>query len=272
MQRDCLLLGDCVEVIREIPSDHFHAILTSVPYDNVKTYGMPGCWTWAKFEQLAPELLRVLRVGGVLLWQVQNQIRKNRESLTAEKQKLFFADVGFQPWQTLITRHAGLRYPTIRVKRYGWAPCYTFVLSKGALTTFNPLNDQESTPYLRRITRCLPDGRRERSNPTYCNTGFKQRNNVWLYGANQTPDMWARSHPALMHEGLCQDLIQSYTNQGDLILDPFMGAGTTGKMAILNSRHYVGIELSPEFYKMSARRVKLAERLRFHRSIAGRIG
>jgi site-specific DNA-methyltransferase (adenine-specific) len=90
--------------------------------------------------------------------------------------------------------------------------------------------------------------------------GKKLRNkwNVWVYevGYNKTTlDKESYLHPAMFPEKLVQDHVLSWSNAGDIIYDPFMGSGTTAKMALLNGRNYIGSEISSEYVDIAEQRL-----------------
>ena len=66
-------------------------------------------------------------------------------------------------------------------------------------------------------------------------------------------------HPTQKSLKLMQEIIKIHTNKDDLILDPFMGSGTTGEAAISLGRKFIGIEKNPEFYKLSKERIEKIE-------------
>ena len=91
-------------------------------------------------------------------------------------------------------------------------------------------------------------------------TGKATRNkgNVWRYGAGymkSTTDKQAFEHPAMFPEALARDHILSWSNEGDIVLDCFTGSGTTLKMAKMLNRHYLGIEISPEYVTLAEKRL-----------------
>ena len=81
---------------------------------------------------------------------------------------------------------------------------------------------------------------------------FRLRNNIWKYSTSFNDKT---SHPAVFPEKLAEDHIKSWTNEGDLVLDPFMGSGTTAKMAMINKRNYIGFERNKDYYEESLLRV-----------------
>ena len=136
-----------------------------------------------------------------------------------------------------------------------------FVFCKGRPRSFNPIKDQpthsgagklNSGNTARQVNGAI------KSTGSYITNEFKIRHNVWKYdvGKNKdTKDAIAMSHPARFPELLAQDHILSWSNEGDTVLDPFMGSGTTGKMALLNNRDFIGIELSEEYFEIAQNRI-----------------
>ena len=78
-------------------------------------------------------------------------------------------------------------------------------------------------------------------------------------GGISTKDKIAYNHTAIFPEKLAADQINTWSNEGDLIYDPFMGSGTTAKMAILNNRNYIGSEISKEYCEIAEQRIKMWE-------------
>ena len=99
---------------------------------------------------------------------------------------------------------------------------------------------------------------------------FSPRFNIWRYKDTDVSTIWkyncgknystkdkvAYEHPAIFPELLCEDIIKVFSLEGDVVLDPFMGSGTTAKMAKKNNRDYIGFEISKEYTDIIKRRVK----------------
>jgi site-specific DNA-methyltransferase (adenine-specific) len=86
--------------------------------------------------------------------------------------------------------------------------------------------------------------------------------NIWKYSTglgNTTKDKIAFNHPAVFPEQLARDHIKSWSKENDIILDPMCGSGTTCKIAIELNRKFIGIEISPEYCKISEERIKIIE-------------
>lgn len=249
-----IITSDNVAALRQFPDDFVDLTVTSPPYDNLRTY---NGFTW-DFESLAKELYRVTKPGGVVVWVVGDATVKGSETGTSFRQALFFKDVcGFNLHDTMIYRKEN--YTPLTHNRYEQEWEYMFVLSKGKPKTFNPLKE-----------RCKHAGQETWGQPSQYKTNdgtltklpkkvisdTKITGNIFTYRTGSTEgDKIAKQHPARFPEALANDHILSWSNEGDVVLDPFMGSGTTGKMALLNNRKFVGIELSPDYVEIARKRI-----------------
>ena len=261
--RNQLLCVDAVRGMRALPSSSIPLAVTSPPYDDLRDYG-GHLWDFEKFMLVAQELWRVLTPGGVVVWVVQDKIRKGCESGTSSRQRVYFQRLGFDLHGTIIVVSKGIRLP--QKSRYVNQFQYAFVLSKGRPRTFHQLVDQPNSTAGRKegASRRSRDGSRERVEYDSTTRPFGPRGNVWTYsvgGCHSTSDRYAYEHPALMPEGLARDLIVSWSRPGDVVLDCFGGAGTTAKMAILNDRQYVGFEVHEAYHGLAVRRLTDARRV-----------
>ena len=251
---DQIICGDNVKVLKRFPADMIDLTVTSPPYDNMREY---NGFTF-NFEDLAKELYRVTKPGGQLVWIVADQTKDYDESGTSFEQALYFKkQCGFKLNDTMIYERQAApgKYP-----RYVQSFEYMFVFAKGVPKTLNLLKDQptKSTP------RCYTSARREKDGhfSTFIypkNDGVKIRDNIWHYTVgytHTTSDKFAFKHPAMFPEKLAADHIKSWSNEGDLVLDPFCGGGTTCKMAKLLNRHYIGIDISAKYCTLSMKRVQ----------------
>jgi site-specific DNA-methyltransferase (adenine-specific) len=250
---------DCLEGMRLLKSDSVDLTVTSPPYDNLRNYNGYSF----DFEAVAKELYRVTKIGGVVIWVVGDSTVKGSETGTSFKQALYFKEVGFSLHDTMIYQKSGI---TKNHNRYEQDFEYMFVFSRGKPKTFNPI----------RVPTKYPEKGTARSNQVYSETdevmraarSGKQRTpvgadkikgNIWYYpvGKNHsTKDEIAFKHPATFPEKLAEDHILSWSGAGDLVLDPFMGSGTTAKMAIKNSRNFIGFEISKEYCEIAKSRLK----------------
>lgn len=242
-----LITGDNVTALRQFPDDFVDLTVTSPPYDNLRTY---NGFTW-DFESLAKELYRVTKPGGVVVWVVGDATVKGSETGTSFRQALYFKDVcGFNLHDTMIWCKDNA-VPTQHT-RYQNALEYMFVLSKGKPNTFNKLTEPTKGAGTRhKKHRSTGGGHDNNDEGYYVTKSEKLRNNWWVQSCGST----VVGHPATFPEALANDHIISWSNEGDVVLDPFMGSGTTGKMALLNNRKFIGVELSPEYVEIAKKRI-----------------
>ena len=242
--------GDNVQAMREmIPDASVDLVVTSPPYDNLRTY---GGHSW-DFEGLAAELWRTIKPGGVAVWIVNDATVDGSETGTSFRQALHFKDLGFRLHDTMIYQ----RYAApLTHNRYEQEFEFCFILSSGRPSRWNPIkrpriwNDKRTDKQFRREK----DGSRDR--------GFAAQSdevligNVWNYEVASTrQDDIAHQHPAIFPEALARDHILSWSNEGDTVLDPFSGSGTTLKMARLMGRKGIGIEIHREYCEIAAKRL-----------------
>lgn len=250
--------GNSEELLKKIPNNSIDMVITSPPYDELRSN--KDYVSVFNFELIAKELGRVLKEGGVIAWVVGDQSIDNSESGTSFRQALYFKDVvGLKLYDTMIYSKSGFSFPSNG--RYHQTFEYIFVFSKGNPNTFNPLMDRPILykgghgPGGRNKDGSKKTGAKSRRN----DNDFGKRFNIWHYrvgGGQSSTDKIAYKHPAIFPEKLAEDLLLSWTNEGDLVLDPFAGSGTTLKMAKKNNRNYLGLEISNEYCKIIEERLK----------------
>jgi site-specific DNA-methyltransferase (adenine-specific) len=248
---------DCVEGMRMLPDNSIDITVTSPPYDNLRTY---NGFSW-DFEATAKELYRVTKDGGVVVWIVADATIKGSETGTSFKQALYFKDCGFNLHDTMIYEKAGCSLPS--PNRYLQCFEYMFVFSKGKPKTYNLICDRKN-----RFKRWGKTKKVREQDGTFTIREAKpfreygRRYNIWRYvtggQGNSALDDKAFRHPAVFPEKLAEDHIVSWSNSGDIVLDPFIGSGTTAKMAALNNRNYIGFDISEEYCEISRQRIKNA--------------
>ena len=253
-----IICGDNVETMSGFPSDSIDLVVTSPPYGTLRTYGTDGdmkaLWD---FDGVAAQLWRVIKPGGVVVWVVADQTIDGSESGESFRQALAFKDLGFRLHDTMIYKRQG-RYPD--TKRY-WADFeYMFVFSKGSPNTANLIKDRKSINAGKIVlgtTRNAKTGKMDRITTDRTCNEFKAKSNIWDYGvAHNNSDAIALNHPAVFPESLARDHILSWSNEDDIVLDPFSGSGTTAKMAKHNGRKYIGIEINPDYCKIAENRLE----------------
>lgn len=248
--------GDCAEVMKQIDDNSVDLTVTSPPYDNLRTYN----GYVFNFEAIAQQLWRVTKPGGVVVWVVGDETIDGSETCTSDIQKLYFKMLGFNVHDTMIyAKHAIAHDP--RNKRYKQIVEYMFVFSKGNPKTYNEIKDMPVKlpgKKFSKMTRRKEDGSMRVYRDFASNDERQARGNIWFYATGNnltTKDRIAFSHPAQFPEALARDHIISWSNPGDIVLDPMCGSGTTLKMAVEQGRDYIGIDTSEEYCQLSRQRV-----------------
>ena len=253
MEVNKIYCENCLDTMARMPDGFVDLTVTSPPYDNLRTYNGYSF----DFESVAKELYRVIKQGGVVVWVVGDATISGSETGTSFKQALYFKEIGFNLHDTMIYQKANFSNPS--TTRYHQIFEYMFILNKGKLNTFNPIIDRENITQsgsVGRNTTRLKDGSMK-ENKKRTNNKYGMRYNIWrLKTAGQENMGKSLIHPAMFPEQLANDHIISWSNEGDLVYDPFMGSGTTAKMAILNKRNYIGSEISKAYCDIAKKRIR----------------
>jgi len=254
-----LILGDCLEKMNDIPDGSVDLTVTSPPYDNLRTYNNSLDWGDHVWKPVLEELFRITKLGGVVVWVVGDATIKGSETGTSFKQALWAKECGFNLHDTMIFEK---KNPLPTDSRYRYYSCfeYMFVFSKGKVNAFNPIKEPTTgtrktykSSWGRKDDKMILSTGKER---TVQNEKIKR--NIFQYGISlnvATKDKNAFKHPAIFPEKLAHDHIISWSNEGDLVFDPFMGSGTTAKMAIELNRDFIGIEKDPDYFKIAQERI-----------------
>lgn len=249
---------DCVKGLSKLDENSVDLVVTSPPYDGLRDYK----GFIFEFPSIVKELYRVTKEGGIVVWVVADATIKGSETGTSFRQALGFLEAGFNLHDTMIFRKKN-PIPQIYRKRYNNEFEYMFVFSKGIVKTHNPI-----------MVPCLHAGL-ELGSTTYKNYSKKEqtrtklanpvkdekvKGNVWEYvvGKNKE-DQEAKEHPAPFPSQLARDHILSWSNEGDVVLDPMCGSGTTLRVAKELKRKYIGMDISSEYCAIAEKRVANAD-------------
>ena len=241
---------DCLNMIRDLEDNRIDLTVTSPPYDNLRNYK----GYMFDFEGVARELFRVTKDGGVVVWVVGDATINGSETGTSFRQALYFIDCGFKLHDTMIYEKNSSAFPAARgSKRYTQIFEYMFVFTKGKIRNDIALLCDKPNKWAGHTnwgnnTQYDKNGNLIQTNNIKPIPAFSLRNNIWKYSVGFNDKT---GHPAVFPEKLAQDHILSWSNAGDLVFDPFLGSGTTAKMAVVNGRRFVGCEISEEYCKVA---------------------
>ena len=255
MNYDYIKCGDCVSLMQELPDNCIDLTVTSPPYDNLRTY---KGFTF-DYQSVIQELYRITKSGGIVVWVVGDSTTNGSESGSSFRQALYFMDAGFKLHDTMIYEKNSSAFPAPRTsKRYTQIFEYMFIFCKGKIRNDITLLCDKPNKWAGHTnwgnnTQYDKDGNLKQTNNIKPVPDFSLRNNIWKYSVGFNDKT---GHPAVFPEQLAQDHILSWSNEGDIVLDPFMGSGTTAKMAVLNNRHYIGFDISEEYCEIANTRIK----------------
>lgn len=262
---------DCLKVMKTMDDECIDLVLTSPPYSDIREYKGYEF----NYKPIAKELYRLVKNGGVVVWVVGDKTKNGTEELIPFLQALFFKEIGFCV-ETMIYAKPNCPFPAN--VRYNQQFEFMFIFSKGIIKTFNPIKELKSEKEIKKIAKKQinvksksyrkKDGTTIRADTdermlnrlknSVCNIE-KTRGNVWIYSSGymvNSKDKISFEHPATFPEKLANDHIISWSNEGDTVFDPFTGSGTSGKMALLNNRHFIGCEISKEYCDIAVKRIQ----------------
>ena len=238
--------GNSAELLKQIDDNSVDLTVTSPPYDNLREYNGYSF----DFESIAKELYRVTKDGGVVVWVVGDATVKGSESGTSFRQALFFKEIGFNLHDTMI--YEKINPMPLKSTRYQQCFEYMFILTKNKIKTFNPIMiDCIHKGKVAFGSAIQKDGSRKKRNTISGNTK-KINKNIFCYSVGRNDGI---KHSAKFPEQLAKDHIISWSNKGDLVLDPFIGSGTTAKVSRELQRHFIGIEISKEYVEIAQKRL-----------------
>ena len=256
-----------LETLSRVPDSFVDLTMTSPPYDdmneNFEVIQRNGMRTYTgyswDFKKLAEELYRVTKMGGVVVWVVNDPVVDGSKSLASAYQKIYFRKCGFDILDTMIYEKNGCSMPD--KYRYLQSFEYMIVLTKGRPKTVNFIKDRKN-----RFPNRWGEGRtvrekdgRQTARKKIKSEAFGRRFNIWRYNTGagySTKDKVAFEHPAIFPEKLVADHVNSWTNEGDVVYDPFAGSGTTQKVCEVLNRKCFGSEISKEYFSVSDKRKK----------------
>lgn len=257
---------DCLETLGKLEDNTIDLVVTSPPYDDLRTYNNSSTWNINVFKSIADKLTPKLKEGGVIMWNVGDGTVNGSETGTSFRQVLYFMDeCGLRLHDTMIYEKTGIPFPAgIKSVRYSQSFEYCFILSKGKPKTVNLINDKPNkwagTTSWGSVNARGKDGKIKKMGKTKVIKEYGVRTNIWKIqnqkGFGQSdPD--AYNHPAPMPEQLARDHVITWSNEGDIVYDPFMGSGTTGKVCLELNRHFIGSEIDNDYYNIAEKRINL---------------
>ena len=255
-----LMQGDCLERMKEIPDGSIDLTVTSPPYDNLRSYnGNNAEWGEHVWQCLIKHLYRATKTGGVAVWIVSDATIGGSETGSSFRQALFAISCGFRLHDTMVWDKE-VNGSIGSGNRYKNSFEYMFIFSKLAPKSANMIADRKN----KRAGELQCGSIRQKDGTVKKTTWYGKRKirdygtrmNVWRISPAKSKK--ERLHPAPFSERLALDHIISWSNEGDTVLDPFMGSGTTGVACVNTGRNFIGIELDQGYFEIARNRIQAA--------------
>jgi DNA modification methylase len=259
-------LMNCIDGMQQMDEESVDLVVTSPPYDDLRTYNDSSKWDHNVFKQVADEIARVLKPGGVIMWNVNDATVKGSETGSSFRQCLYFMDAhGLRLHDTMIYEKTGTAFASgPQSVRYTQIFEYCFILSKGKPKTINLIQDKKNawagyTSFGNAKTRKKDGTMHDPGKKSKEIREWGVRTNIWKIknsGGFGQSSKASYKHPATMPEELARGHVLSWSNENDLILDPFMGAGTTAQVCLEENRNFIGFEIDDTYHQMCVDRIK----------------
>ena len=255
-----LIHGDCIPVMQKLIDEgiKIDLTITSPPYDQIRNYNNNLKWNENIWKKIIELLYQLTDQNGCVVWVVGDGTVNGGETGTSFKQALYFMDCGFKLHDTMIYKKNSIAFPDN--KRYYQCFEYMFIFKKGNIK-FNPIQDRKNKKSGQKV---FVSGRqkngellRKQSNNLIKEYGVRW--NLWEYDTGWMKsyhEEYLKIHPAIFPLNLAIDHILSWSNKNDLVLDPFMGSGTTGLACRKLKRDFIGIEKEKKYFDIAVKRIK----------------
>ena len=257
MKTNVIICGDCCEVLREIPDNSIDLVVTSPPYDGLRTYNGFSL----DLHRVGMELYRVVKDGGVVAMVIQDATKNFAKSLTSFRTILDWCDnVGFKLFETCIYHKNGTE-GAWWTKRFRVDHEYMPIFFKGEKPQY--FNKEPLKIPSKHGGKTMTGSGNRKTDGTTSQTvtreinAMKCRGTVWDYMMAGDKNPLKRQHPAVFPDRIPFDFIQCFCPQKGIVLDPFVGCGSTAVMAKILGRQYIGIDISQEYCQLAEKRLQV---------------
>ena len=246
---------DCVKGMKLLDENSIDMIVTSPPYDNLRTYNKFNL----DLHETGKQIYRVLKEGGIAAMVIQDQTKDFGKSLTSFKTIVDWCDnIGFKLFETVIYRKHGIE-GAWWTKRFRVDHEYIPIFLKGKRPQYFD-KEPVKIPSKHGGKVMTGSGNRKTTGETTKTitrpiNKMKCPGTVWNYLMAGDKNKLKRQHPAVFPDKIPFDLIRVFCPSKGIVLDPFMGSGSTAISAIKSNRKFIGFEISDEYTKLANKRI-----------------
>ena len=251
--------GDCQKLLKEIPNETVDLIITSPPYCMKKAYEDPKADT-ETFKELHTsifdDIYRILKPGGSICWQIGYHVSNSS-----------IIPLDYLVYEIFTSKNDHLEYPLILRNRIIWTfghglnSTQRFSGRHEMILWFTKGENYNFNLDCVRVPQKYPGKRHykgEHKGELSGNPYGKNPSDVWDIPNVKANHIEKTEHPCQFPVTIPQRLIRALTNKTDIILDPFMGSGTTALAAFVENRKFIGAEIKQDYYNLTARRIENA--------------
>lgn len=247
---------DCVEGMKKLPNDSIDLVITSPPYDNIRNY---NGFTY-NLHNTGKEIYRILKDGGIAVMVIQDQTKNFGKTLTSFKTIIDWCDnIGFKLFETTIYRKYGTEGAWWK-NRFRVDHEYMPIFLKGERPQY--FNKEPLKIPSKHGGKVMTGSGNRKTNGETTKTvtrsinKMKCRGTIWNYLMAGDKNPIKRKHPAVFPDKIPFDFIQCFCPANGIVLDPFMGSGSTAVVAKQLKRNYIGFDISKEYCELAEKRIK----------------
>ena len=251
-----IICGDSAEVLKNFPDNSIDMVVTSPPYDGLRDYNGFSL----DLHKIGKEIYRVLKDGGIAVMVIQDATKDFAKSLTSFRTIVDWCDnVGFRLFETVIYHKNGTEGAWWK-QRFRVDHEYMPIFMKGKKPQY--FNKEPLKIPSKHGGKVMSGSGNRRTDGTLSETvrrpinTMKCRGTVWDYLMAGDKNPLKRKHPAVFPDKIPYDCIQCFCPEGGLVLDPFIGCGSTAVMAKVLGRNYIGIDISREYCDLAEERIE----------------
>lgn len=252
-----LFKGDCIQLLKEIPDESVNLVITSPPYCMKKAYedSKADIETFKKLHtNIFDDIYRILKPGGSICWQIGYHVSNSS-----------IIPLDYLIYDIFTSKSKSLKFPLILRNRIIWTfghglnSTQRFSGRHEMILWFTKGNEYDFNLDCVRVPQKYPGKKHykgKHKGELSGNPYGKNPSDVWDIPNVKANHIEKTKHPCQFPVAIPQRLIRALTNQNEVVLDPFMGSGTSALAAFIENRKFMGSEIQENYYNLTVQRIK----------------